>query len=884
MVASADAKLVAIVDANTKSMENALKRLEVLSAGSFERQAKSAQKLDSTLAGIGKQATTLGTQLTAAGKSFALAFGAGLGIGGLASLPSMIAKVSKSIADMADQADRIGITTDSLQELRYAANQAGVDVGELDSGMEKFAKTLSEAQRGQGELNKLFRANGMDQAAIKALTFEQALGKVADLMKNAKNAQDALNISSMAFGRGAGAALVNFGRQGAAGIEAARKEAHDFNQVISKDLVPSQRELDDAIERFKGSLQTTFMSLVVEATGTSGSFADALDRLSKSMSGFVEATQSSGDPITDFSTNIAKLTEALRAYIGLPKNLGPSTILPNLFPAPKRPPVNMPSFPGKQIDDIVVDQWKDIIGKMIYAIDPMGKAADGAADPITKMAEAASKAASTIDSSYKAIAAQIGKSATDAASFLRQEEGFIGGAKYDVNHYRVGYGSDTQTDAMGRVTSVTAGSQSTRADAERDLARRISLIQMELIKIIGDEVFKNLNSGAIAAITSIGYQYGTGGQAFKSVANAAKGGNAVDISSAIGALATPTPERRARTQELALTGAPEGDATLKALQAQNALLADQKQKLVDLAATKEELIAASNRETEAMNLEAKSFGMSSYEAEKQKSFQDLLNQSIEAGIPITDDYRKQLEGLAANHAAAATATETARTASESLQESQQNQIAQMDELRSFSSGVLSGFISDLVHGKSASEALAGALGKIADKLIDMASNNIIAALFGKTGTAGGGIFGSLFGGAAAIPTLSPAALALPTGGGLFAQGGIMTSRGPVPLKRYASGGVASSPQMAMFGEGSSPEAYVPLPDGRRIPVALRAPHMSGPPGSRQRVDVDSRIHVVPSDQFDVRVESRVRQAQAETFRTMPGYLADTHARAAGTAR
>lgn len=54
----------------------------------------------------------------------------------------------------------------------------------------------------------------------------------------------------------------------------------------------------------------------------------------------------------------------------------------------------------------------------------------------------------------------------------------------------------------------------------------------------------------------------------------------------------------------------------------------------------------------------------------------------------------------------------------------------------------------------------------------------------------------------------------------FANGGIMTGSGPVPLRRYAGGGIANSPQLAMFGEGSTPEAYVPLPDGRRIPVAM----------------------------------------------------------------
>jgi len=46
-------------------------------------------------------------------------------------------------------------------------------------------------------------------------------------------------------------------------------------------------------------------------------------------------------------------------------------------------------------------------------------------------------------------------------------------------------------------------------------------------------------------------------------------------------------------------------------------------------------------------------------------------------------------------------------------------------------------------------------------------------------------------------------------------------RRPLAFGQYASGGIARSPQLAMFGEGSLPEAYVPLPDGRTIPVSLR---------------------------------------------------------------
>ena len=70
-----------------------------------------------------------------------------------------------------------------------------------------------------------------------------------------------------------------------------------------------------------------------------------------------------------------------------------------------------------------------------------------------------------------------------------------------------------------------------------------------------------------------------------------------------------------------------------------------------------------------------------------------------------------------------------------------------------------------------------------------------------------------------------------TGGFSFAMGGIMTQQGPLKLRRYAAGGIANSPQLAMYGEGSRPEAYVPLPDGRSIPVTMN--------GNGNNVKVDS---------------------------------------------
>jgi len=56
----------------------------------------------------------------------------------------------------------------------------------------------------------------------------------------------------------------------------------------------------------------------------------------------------------------------------------------------------------------------------------------------------------------------------------------------------------------------------------------------------------------------------------------------------------------------------------------------------------------------------------------------------------------------------------------------------------------------------------------------------------------------------------------------FAGGGIMTQYGELPLRQYQGGGMATSPQVAVFGEGSTPEAYVPVPSGR-IPVEIKQP-------------------------------------------------------------
>lgn len=89
-------------------------------------------------------------------------------------------------------------------------------------------------------------------------------------------------------------------------------------------------------------------------------------------------------------------------------------------------------------------------------------------------------------------------------------------------------------------------------------------------------------------------------------------------------------------------------------------------------------------------------------------------------------------------------------------------------------------------------------------------------------------------------------LAAAGAGGLqFANGGVMRGRmGKVlPFRSYASGGIARSPQIALFGEGRGAEAFVPLPDGRTIPVTMR-----GGGGGQQITNVYN-IQATDADSF-----------------------------------
>lgn len=96
-----------------------------------------------------------------------------------------------------------------------------------------------------------------------------------------------------------------------------------------------------------------------------------------------------------------------------------------------------------------------------------------------------------------------------AANIIAGFEGYISKATWDVNAYRLGFGSDTITLNDGSHRIVRQGDVTTKENAIKDLARRIPEFEGYIRNIVGDS-YDKLSSNAKLALISLTYNYGAG--------------------------------------------------------------------------------------------------------------------------------------------------------------------------------------------------------------------------------------------------------------------------------------------------------------------------------------------------------------------------------------
>lgn len=228
-----------------------------------------------------------------------------------------------------------------------------------------------------------------------------------------------------------------------------------------------------------------------------------------------------------------------------------------------------------------------------------------------------------------------------------------------------------------------------------------------------------------------------------------------------------------------------------------------------------------------------------YAVEFAASKQDLLNAAKSAGKEITPELTAQIDTLAAGYANASSAAEKLAATQDKVRE----------QAEFFGDAFYDAFSELIPKIETGNKAL----DKFLNTLIEAVAQ---AAILGKGpfGAPGGGGSGGLLGGL--LGAIFP-----------FAKGGIAAHGRPQTLKRFARGGVSRS--AAIFGE-AGPEAAVPLPDGRSIPVKFKTPAIPKRSSAGQQA-VDVQVGVTVDD--DGKLQAYVkRESNAAVTTAAPRIL------------
>jgi hypothetical protein len=164
--------------------------------------------------------------------------------------------VAKSVADIGDEtaktAKSLGINTQALQELQFAAGIGGVKTSDFNNSLKKFSKNILEARRGTVTYTRAFEQLGIGTDVInnKQLKTEDLIGVMAEAFSGMKDGVEKTGLAMELFGR-SGPRLLPLMNEGKKGIEALRKEAQMLGGVMNKDLLAQSEEFQDSMLRMQ---------------------------------------------------------------------------------------------------------------------------------------------------------------------------------------------------------------------------------------------------------------------------------------------------------------------------------------------------------------------------------------------------------------------------------------------------------------------------------------------------------------------------------------------------------------------------------------------------------------------------------------------------------
>lgn len=222
----------------------------------------------------------------------------------------------KSTADELDEivktSQRVGVTVEALQELKFVAALAGTELGQLTAGLVVFSKNVEQARQGVVLKKDALDALGLSYADVEGETLDiiGILQKVSKAWNESTSATERNNAIAELFGR-TGSKLGPILEAGAAGIAAQAKQARELGAVFSREELDRAAEFNDALLRLTVTMKAIAEAVFIEVAPL---LSQAFDEVRKFV---VKNKDSIKESLIDLSRSLADFALFAAENLGL---------------------------------------------------------------------------------------------------------------------------------------------------------------------------------------------------------------------------------------------------------------------------------------------------------------------------------------------------------------------------------------------------------------------------------------------------------------------------------------------------------------------------------------------------------------------------------------
>jgi hypothetical protein len=237
--------------------------------------------------------------------------GLAAGAAGIAITAGLVKTGMDFIDTQSDMARSIGGTIDGLRGMQIAAQDAGVESGELTGALALLDRKIGEAQRGVAETKKTFDALGLSAAALSGMDVDQRMAAIADRVQelglSSQQASDALGKLGIK-----NADLTTLMREGGDAIRAARQEVDDFGLSVSDVEAEQVQAAADALERVGRVIEGVRNQLTIALAPILEEVANRFNDMVKANGGFAEASKKAAEIGIRGFAKVADVVQGLR--------------------------------------------------------------------------------------------------------------------------------------------------------------------------------------------------------------------------------------------------------------------------------------------------------------------------------------------------------------------------------------------------------------------------------------------------------------------------------------------------------------------------------------------------------------------------------------------